>query len=316
MAPIPPGATGRTDQTTHRDDQYGLRVSDPPLPSGSDGSGWVRVAASVAADDAIAIELVGDALWRAGAAGVEERLVEDRAQLIGGFDDPDAAGRAQHELTQLGAVVEVLPLDDDGLDAWREWAVPERAGHFWITPTWVERPALADGEEVLWIDPGRTFGSGSHPTTRLVLAALETIVRSGDRVLDVGCGSGVLAVGAARLGAAAVDAIDIDPMAPAATLANAERNGVAERVEATGAPLHQLAAEGRRYQVVAANLLAVVIAELAPDLVACVAPGGVLVASGLLHDEWEPSAAALAPLRVTQVTELDGWAAVTLTAPQ
>ena len=111
------------------------------------------------------------------------------------------------------------------------------------------------------IDPGRAFGSGSHPSTLLALAALEALVLPGSTVLDVGCGSGVLAVAAARLGAGRVVAIDIDPAAHEATLDNAARNGVAVEVSAT--PLGEVAG---RFDVVVANLLAPTLVELAAPL--------------------------------------------------
>jgi ribosomal protein L11 methyltransferase len=155
------------------------------------------------------------------------------------------------------------------------------------------------------IDPGRAFGSGAHTTTRLVLERL--VERSPVTVLDVGCGSGVLAVVAARLGAARVDAIDIDPAAKEATASNAARNAVHVNVRD-----ESLDALDGPYDLVLANLLAPVLVAHAPDLVRLVAPGGRLVVSGVLVDRWAHVAAATKPLRVERVDELEGWAALTL----
>lgn len=269
---------------------------------------------TIAADvsrDPTAAEIAADVLWGAGAAGVEERGAGATVLLLGGFADPAAAGTALARAADLGLDATVEAIDDDGLDGWREWAVPERAGRFWITPPWVEAPPLEPGEEVLWIDPGPTFGSGSHPTTRLVLALLADLVTPDAAVLDVGCGSGVLAIGAARLGADAT-ATDIDRASPRVVAANAERNGVGAAVRTTTDPVAAVAARGRTFDVVAANLLAPVIAGLGADLVRCVAPGGALVASGLLADRWEAVLPALAPLAVERVADEDGWVAVVL----
>ncbi|WP_421118727.1 50S ribosomal protein L11 methyltransferase [Aquihabitans daechungensis] len=153
---------------------------------------------------------------------------------------------------------------------------------------------------------------GSHPTTRLVLALLQDLVGSETTMLDAGCGSGVLAIGAARCGAASIVATDIDPAAPAVVTGNAERNGVGDRVQTTTDPIGALAAAGSQFSVVAANLLAPVIADVGPDLVRCVAPGGSLVVSGLLADRWEASLPAVAPLTAGRVAEEQGWVAVVL----
>lgn len=272
-------------------------------------SGWVRLSVVLGEHQ---VDLVSGVLWAAGTAGIEQQDQGDQVRLLAGFERPAAAEAARQQLAAAGhpdATIE--PVVDDGLDAWRAWAEPVSAGGFVLTPTWLPEPAPEPGETVLWLDPGHTFGSGSHPTTRLVLAVLDGVVTAGARMLDVGCGSGVLAVGAALRGAH-VDAIDIDPESPTVTTANAARNGVADRVRASGDPLAQVVARGHRYDVVAANLLAPVIAELAEDLVAAVAPGGLLVASGLLADRWEASAAVLAPLEVHEVHESEGWVAVVL----
>ena len=270
---------------------------------------WTRVALTIAPADA---ELAADVLWRSGAAGVEEQEADGRVVLLGGFEDPAAAQAAADLAHTYGFAAEISAIVDDGLDGWRAWATPVLAGRTWITPTWVAAPEVGAEERIVRIDPGRTFGSGSHPTTRLVLGLLEGLVQPDDQVLDVGCGSGVLAVAAACFGAASVVAIDIDPDAPEITNANAERNGVSTRVTASNEPLAAVAATDRRFEVVAANLLAPVIAELAVDLVGNVAPNGALVVSGLLADRWEDTTTLLAPLRPVQVVEEDGWVAVLL----
>lgn len=291
---------------------------------------WLRVIVTIEEPDPSTVELVADRLWAHGPAAVEERDTATGCVLAAGFDDPAAAATAADALTTAGFDdVRVVPVDDDGLDAWRPWARVERAGPFDLVPAWLATPTAVPGRIALTLEPGRSFGSGSHPTTRLVLARLALLLDGGDgsdgsdggspstgpTVLDVGCGSGVLAVAAARLGSRAVEAVDIDEAAPAVTAANAARNGVADRVRASDRPLGALAAEDRSFDLVLANLLAPVVAELAADLVAVLAPDGHLVVSGLLADRWREGVAVLAGLEVTEVDLDEGWAAVTLRRP-
>lgn len=169
-------------------------------------------------DDQAAVEVAIDGFWIAGAVGVEELGATIRAA----FTDAETAGRvaADHD----GAVESVD--DTTGLDEWRDHAESYRAGAFHLRPPW--HPEADDGIDLV-VDPGHAFGSGSHPTTRLVLAALDQVIRPGDHVLDLGTGSGVLAIAAAMLGAT-VDAVDIDPAAQPAVVANAAANDVADRI--------------------------------------------------------------------------------------
>ncbi len=172
---------------------------------------------------------------------------------------------------------------------------------FWIVPSWHEAPAAA--REVIRLDPGLAFGTGSHPTTQMVLrwiAANEAALR-GARVLDYGCGSGILAIAAARFGAAEVVAVDIDPAAVGATADNARRNGVGLQ-----AGLPETAHGG--FDVVLANILARPLELLAPLLTGHLNAGGRLVLSGILERQAPTLAAAYAPLLAIDVLErLDGW---------
>ena len=174
---------------------------------------------------------------------------------------------------------------------------------FWIVPTWHEPPAQA--REIIRLDPGLAFGTGTHPTTRMCLRWIAQHPPRGQRVLDYGCGSGILAIGAAKFGAAGVDAVDIDEAAVRSTQANAEANGV--RV-AAGLP--DLAAGS--YQTVLANILATPLKVLAPLLCGHVAPGGALVLAGILSrqaDELKTAYAPYLPLEVSD--EEDGWILMT-----
>ena len=266
-------------------------------------------------------EAAADVLWAHGAAAIEEQERDGRTILLGGFEVPDAATAAAAAVGGAGRDVLVRPVLDDGADAWRPHAEVVRAGPFVLVPAWLEVPAVDPEERVLRLDPDRTFGSGSHPTTRLVLQCLDRLdgrgAVAGRSVLDVGTGSGVLAVAARMLGAAPVVAIDVDPGAPAATDANARRNGV-DGIESSTTALHEvIATTGGRspFDLVLANLLAPVVAELAPDLVAATGPRGRLVVSGLLEDRWPASTDRLAPLVVEEVLATDGWVAVVLRHP-
>ena len=182
---------------------------------------------------------------------------------------------------------------------------------FWIVPSWHEPPAAA--HQVIRLDPGLAFGTGTHPTTRM---CLRWIARQApafnsrwDRVLDYGCGSGILAIGAALHGARAVDAVDIDPAAVDATAANASANGVAEGVRG-GLPD---AARGA-YPLVLANILATPLKLLAPLLCDHVADGGHLVLAGILERQADELKAAYAPWCALDVSDQEeGW--ILMTAP-
>jgi ribosomal protein L11 methyltransferase len=278
---------------------------------------WVRVAITVPPGLPGGTEVLADRLWAFAPAAIEERTGPDGTVLVAGFGEVSRAEAAAAVATEAGcAPVQVTPVDDHGLDGWRAWAGVERAGPFDIVPSWIDAPDHRAGRIVVRIDPRTTFGSGSHPTTRLVLVRLAALVAEAGaapaRVLDVGCGSGILAVAAARLGARSVTAIDVDAHAPATTAINAARNGVADRISASDDPLAAVVAARGAFDVVVANLLAPVVTDLAEDLVAAVAPAGALVVSGLLADRWEATVADLPGVEPQVVDTDDGWAAITL----
>ena len=171
---------------------------------------------------------------------------------------------------------------------------------FWIVPTWHEVPAEAT--HVIRLDPGLAFGTGTHPTTRMCLRWIAAHPPAGQRVLDYGCGSGILAIGAALHGAAGVDAVDIDEAAVQSTRNNAAANGV--RLAAVGLPD---AATGQ-YGAVLANILATPLKVLAPLLCGHVAPGGALVLAGVLERQTQELQAAYAPWLALEVADAeDGW---------
>jgi len=170
---------------------------------------------------------------------------------------------------------------------------------FWVVPSWHQPPAQA--KWVLRLDPGLAFGTGTHPTTRMCLRWIATHPPLGQRVLDYGCGSGILAIGAAMMGAAHVDAVDIDTDAVMATLANAKDNRVSVN---TGLPDKVLGT----YALVLANILAAPLKVLAPLLCAHVHQGGQLLLAGILERQVEEIQAAYQTHMTLQVADRqDGW---------
>lgn len=178
---------------------------------------------------------------------------------------------------------------------------------FWIVPSWHEPPAKA--QQVIRLDPGLAFGTGTHPTTRMCLRWLATRSLKGQRVLDYGCGSGILAIGAALQGASPIDAVDIDEAAVESTRINAHNNHVQLH------PGRPDLASGQ-YQVVLANILATPLKVLAPLLCQHVEAGGHLVLAGILERQADELKAAYAPWLALQVSDTqEGWVLMTAQAP-
>jgi ribosomal protein L11 methyltransferase len=185
-----------------------------------------------------------------------------------------------------------------------------------VCPSWIEPPDYGAGVQVLRLDPGRAFGTGTHETTRLCLRLLDRHLARvpASHLLDVGCGSGILSVAAARLGVRRVVALDIDPQAACATRENAAANGVQDRVLAICGELRAIAGT---YPVVVANILYQILLGLAPGLAARLAPGGVLLLSGLLEPELGSAARVYGAHGLSELwREVDGeWGALLLQRP-
>ena len=236
-----------------------------------------------------------------------------RSRVIALFPDEAAANEAASVLALQDffegcAVLGVAPVPDQD---WvrltqSQFAPVEITPEFWIVPTWHEPPAQA--KQVIRLDPGLAFGTGTHPTTRMCLRWIATQGEGAfadQRVLDYGCGSGILAIGAAKFGARNIDAVDIDEAAVSSTRLNAEANGVQLNA---GLPE---AAKGE-YQTVLANILATPLKVLAPLLRSHVAAGGSLVLAGILERQADELKAAYAPYAALEVRDTeDGWILMT-----
>jgi ribosomal protein L11 methyltransferase len=267
----------------------------------------VRVA--VPAADA---DVAADAMWQAGAIAIEECDTPSGFLLVAGAA-PGADIAALLAAVDHRWPAEVVGVDiDAALDAWKPFARAVRAGdRLAVRPPWVAAIPAEGAVEVV-IDPGRAFGSGAHASTRLALAALERLVGGGERVLDAGCGSGVLGIAALALGAAEAVGVDHDPAAIAASLANATRNRVGDRFTASGRPLDEAAADGP-FDLVVANLLLPDLLALAPALGAALTTDGSLAVSGVVVGQRGPMVAAAGRSGLVPVGEeaIEGWLAVT-----
>ncbi len=239
------------------------------------------------------VDIVSGDLWALGTVGIEEQRLDDVTVLYAGFESAEDADVAAGKLGRFSVLEELG--GGDFLDMWREHATPHRAGNrIVVKQPWVGHD-VQPVELVLHIEPGRSFGSGSHPSTQLALAHLERLLEGNESLLDVGCGTGVLSVAAARLGAVDVLGIDVDADAPRLTLANARRNGVADYVRAASTQIDGVAGS---FKVVVANITADVLRAIGPHLAARVSPGGRLVLAGLFDHQIDGVVAACAPLQL------------------
>ncbi len=256
-------------------------------------------------------ELASDVLWRLGAAAIEEREGPD-----GGVELRVALGEDRRSLRVLLRVLRwpwaFEETDPSVSDTWREFAEPTVIDErIVVYPAWCAPPTGPQDIRIA-IEPGPTFGLGNHPSTVLCIRALREVLRVGDRVLDIGTGSGVLAIAAVKLGASESLGVDILPACAAVVATNAAHNGVGYQVAVTFEPL---ATQRTPFDIVLANILAPTLIELAPDLRRLA--GRSLIVSGILAEESSDGrtadvVASLAPLTVQRELRLDGWAALIL----
>ncbi|MGB3409557.1 MAG: 50S ribosomal protein L11 methyltransferase [Microthrixaceae bacterium] len=294
----------------------------------------VRIA--VAIDVAMSeVDLIADRLFSAGASAVAERVRHDGSVTLIADLDVEAIDRLNEQATLM---LRTLEPDVAWNNGWRDFAKARRCGRIVIRPAWLpaDSPVESDGPVEsddtgspgaaatgaespdtldtieLVMEPGVSFGSGTHVTTRLCVEAVDRLVTPGARVLDVGCGTGVLGVAAALLGSGEVVAIDIDPDAVRVTRDLAEVNGVGDRVTAS---TDRLADVSGKFDLVLANVLIPVIEELGADLVERVSLGGRLVVSGVLVEHRDRTVAALPDLVLDRIEDRGGWLLLEFTRP-
>jgi ribosomal protein L11 methyltransferase len=312
--------------------------------TGAAGSGaWLELAVEA---DIEAVEAVSEILGRVASGGTSVEpafdLIDDglgarvdttRPAIVRGYVPARDASAAEAAaaftaealghlqafgLRTIGELRTRIVHEEDWAEAWKAYFPVLRVGRrLVIRPTW-RRHRREPGDVVLALDPGMAFGTGLHPTTRLCLAALEALADRGGiadaRVLDVGCGSGILAIAAVRLGAREALGVDTDPIAIESTLANARRNRLVRRIRAR---VGSLPSAEPPFDVVLANLIAGLLVPLAGALRDELRPGGMLLASGIFIDrEGEVTAAFEAAGLVVTERSIEGdWVALSATRP-
>jgi ribosomal protein L11 methyltransferase len=252
-------------------------------------------------------ELAADALWQAGPTAVATtELPDGSVRLVADVADPDRV--------PAGWAWEPVEVDsDEYLDAWRSWARPvavEGVGdRVVLQPAWLPPDEQPPRTTLVRLDPGRTFGSGSHPSTQLAVELLLSLPSPAARVLDLGCGSGVLGITAALRGSAEVEAIDVDPSAVLATDVNARLNGVGDAITASTTPLLDL---GGRFDLVLANIGAGVLRDLATPISRRVGSAGAVILSGILDEQVDDVLGAYGGWTERRRADRDGWTALLL----
>jgi len=251
-------------------------------------------------------ELEESLIWKLGVLGIPRVAVQhrpeapDQRQLIAWLPAMDWPADQRQQLEQaLASQAEPFGLhlppiswtqqaDEDWSLTWKQhWQADPVGERLLILPAWLDCPEEHADRLVIAMDPGSAFGTGSHPTTRLCLEALEGLAVAGLRVADLGCGSGVLGLGALKLGAASVAAADTDSLAVRATAENAALNGLSERLQVRLGSVEVLAdlLEGEPADLLLCNILAPVIEALCPAFSQVLAPAGLGLLSGLLVDQ-------------------------------
>lgn len=262
----------------------------------------------------------------------ESLIGADVPQVIAYLPDlpesQETIGRARAAIEKLPSLVPELALgtlamrtslgdDVDWENNWKRYYKPIEIGErLLILPDWEEAPITQ--RAIVRLDPGVAFGTGGHHTTRMCLELIEQVICPGDRVLDLGCGSGILGLAAIKLGAASATAVDIDPLAAKAAMENAGRNGLTDQLSVfSGNLLSDEALKGRlsgQYDIVLANIVADVVIRMASFAHACCRKGGCFIASGIIGERREELVRALerAGFTVMALRESGDWIAALL----
>lgn len=302
---------------------------------------WTEVIVSTSNE---AVEAVSNILMEAGASGVKiddaldyQNLKPDRYGEIIDLDTiPHVTSGAQVSAyyPETVFVPEILPTikqrvsqlsdfglnpapnevsmtalsDEDWATAWKKYYHPVRVTRYLtIVPSWEDYQPAQSGELVLRLDPGRAFGTGTHPTTKLCLQALETVINGGEHLIDVGTGSGVLSIAAKAMGVGAVEAYDLDDVAVASAQTNLDLNPVAKDVKVAANDL--LAGIDTQADIIVANILAEIIIPLVPQARQNLKRGGYFITSGIIDDKFQTVLTALtdAGFQIAQHTQMGDW---------
>ncbi|RUT36444.1 50S ribosomal protein L11 methyltransferase [Paenibacillus zeisoli] len=302
-----------------------------------------------------AVEMITNFMHEAGAGGVsiEESIYNSKLQDLSygqwyelePNDIPEGKARVKGYFPETSSVEEVLEeikprieeLKDFGIDAgelkyeikdvheddwannWKQYFKPLRVStRLTIKPTWEQYEPETPEERIIELDPGMAFGTGTHPTTALCLRTLEGVIREGDEVVDVGTGSGILAIGAVKLGAKHVLAIDLDPVAVVSARENTLLNGLNEQITVHESDLLSVLKQGTDglgiklpVRVVVANILAEIILLFIDDVYLALEPGGYYIASGIYKNKEQLVEEALikAGFEITETAREEDWVA-------
>lgn len=300
---------------------------------------WLEISVGVGGE---AAETVSAFLARFGSVAVEELTAgptdahsHEPTVTVRGYIEAQHAEGLRDEIAQgLWHLSQMLPISEpqyrtlterDWTEAWKDYfPVLHLAERTVIVPTWRDYEPQA-GEIVIALDPGQAFGTGLHPSTQLCLAALENYLTPGDRVLDVGTGTGILAIAAAKMGAAHVEAMDVEPAAVKAAEENVQANRVSDTVSvyfATLTPFRSASGPDPDvyrhgpHDLVLANIIAEVISAMAPELVQLTRPGGVIITSGIILEREHVVMEAFAGRAAVVMRSQDGdWVSLAFRVP-